>query len=323
MAQQTQQVVDLFAGAGRGNNQRGVGASARHLVEFKCGKLNRVGTQVTADPRKGSFYLTKNEDDQLVHLCWKSRENGAIGAAVEDDLIMFPGDAEFKLIPQANGGRGVYVLKFNTSSQRLFFWIQESFVLEDNEAGKEKEKELITKVNKILKDGPAGAVSLDMPVGQDGVAGLLQGMDNAEQRQLMDLLRQQGLAMDTDTDVSGSAAVEQNQDDVDMGGDSQNPILSQFTPEVVTPALSNNLLRDQLFSHHPGGNSDQLTNAQVQSLIRDPRFVEQVQQLREKLQNGQADDLLQSVGVTLQQLQQRGGDLVLALLKILRERHSR
>ncbi|KAF8995867.1 hypothetical protein BGZ52_011635, partial [Haplosporangium bisporale] len=41
------------------------------------------------------------------------------------DLILFPGDAELIAVPQCTTGR-VLVLQFKSSSQKLFFWLQEA-----------------------------------------------------------------------------------------------------------------------------------------------------------------------------------------------------
>jgi 26S proteasome regulatory subunit N13 len=49
------------------------------------------------------------------------------GGVTEDDRIIFPGDAEFKYVEQARNNPKnprVYVLKFQGSTERLFFWMQ-------------------------------------------------------------------------------------------------------------------------------------------------------------------------------------------------------
>ncbi|KAL4690568.1 hypothetical protein H8957_003704 [Semnopithecus entellus] len=94
------------------------GASNKYLVEFRAGKMSLKGTTVTPDKRKGLVYIQQT-DDSLIHFCWKDRTSGN----VEDDLIIFPDDCEFKRVPQCPSGR-VYVLKFKAGSKRLFFWMQ-------------------------------------------------------------------------------------------------------------------------------------------------------------------------------------------------------
>ena len=88
---------------------------------------------VTPDSRRGLLYLDQ-QDDGLLHLYWKDRKT----SAVEDDLIIFPDEAEFVVVPN----KRVYVLKFKSSSQRLFYWIQE--------VDGAKDEETIKKFNKVM-----------------------------------------------------------------------------------------------------------------------------------------------------------------------------
>ncbi|KAG0078144.1 adhesion regulating molecule 1, partial [Podila epicladia] len=62
-----------------------------------------------------------DEEDGLMHFYWKNRDTNT----VDDDLILFPGDAELVTVPQCTTGR-VLVLQFKSSSQKLFFWLQEA-----------------------------------------------------------------------------------------------------------------------------------------------------------------------------------------------------
>ncbi|KAL4680843.1 hypothetical protein H8959_022784 [Pygathrix nigripes] len=116
------------------------GASNKYLVEFRAGKMSLKGTTVTPDKRKGLVYIQQT-DDSLIHFCWKDRTSGN----VEDDLIIFPDDCEFKRVPQCPSGR-VYVLKFKAGSKRLFFWMQEPKTDQDEEHCR--------KVNEYLNNPP-------------------------------------------------------------------------------------------------------------------------------------------------------------------------
>ncbi|KAF9325021.1 adhesion regulating molecule 1 [Podila minutissima] len=95
--------------------------SKNHLLQFKAGRCFRDGTTDTVKPdaTKGLVYM--DEEDGLMHFYWKNRDTNT----VDDDLILFPGDAELVTVPQCTTGR-VLVLQFKSSSQKLFFWIQEA-----------------------------------------------------------------------------------------------------------------------------------------------------------------------------------------------------
>ena len=88
---------------------------------------------------------------------------------MEDDRMIFPGDAEFKYVEQArNNAKNsrVYVLKFQGSSERLFFWMQNPSA--------EKDEENMRKINARI----SGAQD-DEPSG---------GLGNLDQQQLLSML---------------------------------------------------------------------------------------------------------------------------------------
>ena len=62
-----------------------------------------------------------------MHFKWKDRATGK----VEDDLIIFPDDIEYKKVAQCTTGR-VFVLKFTITSRRMFFWMQVEGILQPN-----------------------------------------------------------------------------------------------------------------------------------------------------------------------------------------------
>ncbi|XP_078092845.1 proteasomal ubiquitin receptor ADRM1 isoform X3 [Mustelus asterias] len=116
------------------------GSSSKYLVEFRAGKMSLKGSTVTPDKRKGQVYIQQT-DDSLIHFCWKDRTAGT----VDDDLIIFPDDCEFKRVAQCTTGR-VFVLKFKAGSKRLFFWMQEP--------KSDKDEEFCRKVNEYLNNPP-------------------------------------------------------------------------------------------------------------------------------------------------------------------------
>ncbi|XP_072038021.1 proteasomal ubiquitin receptor ADRM1-like [Amphiura filiformis] len=173
-----------------GSSTGGGRSSSKNLVEFRAGKMHLKGTTVTPDKRKGQLYLYQS-DDSLMHFCWKDRTTGN----VEDDLIIFPDDCEFKRVAQCTTGR-VYILKFKSSSRKFFFWLQEPKT--------DKDEENCKKVNDTLNNPPApgssgggrsgglGGLPPEL-AGLGGEAGLQSMLGNMDQQQLLQLLGGSGL----------------------------------------------------------------------------------------------------------------------------------
>ncbi|KAF2755400.1 hypothetical protein EJ05DRAFT_100214 [Pseudovirgaria hyperparasitica] len=109
--------------------------SVSPLITFKAGKCELDDSNppnVKCSPTPGYIYLYVG-DDELVHFCWRPRS--APASEPELDLLMIPGDGSFipytgpaisgftyTQRPPTNGR--IYVLKFNSSSQRQLFWMQ-------------------------------------------------------------------------------------------------------------------------------------------------------------------------------------------------------
>ncbi|KAI9633084.1 proteasome complex subunit Rpn13 ubiquitin receptor-domain-containing protein [Dioszegia hungarica] len=90
------------------------------LISVPAGRCHRRSPDskwVDPAPEKGSIEM-KFEDD-LMHLWWKSKSTGSI----EDELIVFPGEATFEQVKQDPTGR-THILKFSSSDQNYFFWFQ-------------------------------------------------------------------------------------------------------------------------------------------------------------------------------------------------------
>jgi len=136
-------------------------SASKALVEFRAGKMTMSGTLVTPDKRRG-MVMVEQGDDQLMHFKWKDRTSGNI----EDDLIIFPDDVEFKKVSQCTTGR-VFILKFKNSSRKLFFWMQEP--------KDDKDEEFCKKVNDYLNNPPAPGTSSSR--GGSGGSGGIPGLD--------------------------------------------------------------------------------------------------------------------------------------------------
>ena len=132
-----------------------------------------AGTLVTPDKRKG-MVMVEQGDDQLMHFKWKDRTT----STVEDDLIIFPDDVEFKKVSQCTTGR-VFILKFKSTSRKLFFWMQEP--------KDDKDEELCKKVNDFLNNPPAPGSSSSRGGSMGGGSGGLD-LSNLGDSELQSLL---------------------------------------------------------------------------------------------------------------------------------------
>ncbi|KAF2796711.1 hypothetical protein K505DRAFT_323095 [Melanomma pulvis-pyrius CBS 109.77] len=111
--------------------------SVQPLITFKAGQCEfRNGTpNPTIKPilKPGYIWLYQGDDD-FVHFCWRPRDKPA-NEESEVNLIMIPGDGSF--LPYIGSETGadsenlrsptdgrIFVLKFNSSSQRYLFWLQ-------------------------------------------------------------------------------------------------------------------------------------------------------------------------------------------------------
>lgn len=150
--------------------------SSRNLVEFKAGKMEMREKMVHPIKRKGLVYLRQSPDDNLMHFCWKDRQTGI----VEDDLILFPDDCEFKRVKECTTGR-VYVLKMKSSDKKMFFWMQEAKIDRDDEFCK--------KINEMLNNPPRAGSDVHVPSERDFQA--LFG--NMTQEQVAQLLNSNGV----------------------------------------------------------------------------------------------------------------------------------
>lgn len=153
-------------------------SQSKYLLEFKAGKMLLEGTTVNPINRKGLVYLHR-ADDNLMHFCWKDRTSGQL----EDDLIIFPDDTEFKKVEQCTTGR-VFVLKFKSTNKKCFYWMQEP--------KDDKDEDICKKVNEYLNNPSASASRNNSGLGHSLAdmpeSDLHNLINNVSSQQLMQLL---------------------------------------------------------------------------------------------------------------------------------------
>ncbi|EWC43641.1 hypothetical protein DRE_01528 [Drechslerella stenobrocha 248] len=103
----------------------------------------------------GEIRVEISPDDELLHFKWTTRRGQDLEGE-EFDLIVFPGDASFVPYQNPTGapndGR-ICVLKFQSSDQRHFFWLQSKAA--SGEAGKYSQKDLliVRKIDRLIQTG--------------------------------------------------------------------------------------------------------------------------------------------------------------------------
>ncbi|CAG8567501.1 4368_t:CDS:2 [Racocetra fulgida] len=257
----------------------------KYPVEFKAGKLKREGTSNTlkADERKGCV-----GDDSLMHFYWKDRKTGT----VEDDLIVFPEEAEFIRVEQCTTGR-VYLFNFKSSSQKLFFWMQD--------AKDDKDEENVNKVNRLLNGltesrqqgtsstGPLGSPFRTM----DDLSGF-----EVDQEQILQLLQGHSAfgepqSTTAATSEAGSGAqTSENMLTPEQLGNLRNILSEIQVPDVnlidvITPSYISPLLNDPEIA----------TPEELREVIQSPQFAQALQSLSIALQSGQLGPLLTQLGL--------------------------
>jgi hypothetical protein len=142
------------------------------------------------------------DDTALMHLYWKERK----ATSPEEDLIIFPGEADFLPVPQCTTGR-VYQLTFKSSEQKLFFWMQAK--------SPEKDEEIALKVNRLINDpqsilreerseGGIGGGNLDMASLLGGNAEGLSGLNQVELLQYLQTVGGQGGTIQSSVPAPGN-----------------------------------------------------------------------------------------------------------------------
>ncbi|RKP08877.1 proteasome complex subunit Rpn13 ubiquitin receptor-domain-containing protein [Thamnocephalis sphaerospora] len=239
-----------------------------HLLEFKAGRMFRDGDTkwVRPDDAKGLVYLEKS--DGLLHFHWKNRETGEI----VEDLIIFEDDAEFFKVTQSPGR--VYALRFRSSGNVLFFWMQHR-----DEA---RDEILCRRLNDYIANPDAAEVMDDqtaatgsLPSG--GAAGATSGNQLGNLRELL-----ANITVPEDITARHAAETDSSLNDV-------------LTSEHLQPVLDDAELRAAIFPHLPEGAPHTLE--EVQQVVASPQFRQSLASLSAALNSGQMVPLVLELGL--------------------------
>ncbi|KAI8320898.1 adhesion regulating molecule, partial [Martensiomyces pterosporus] len=244
------------------------------LLEFKAGRLFRDGETnwVRPDPRKGLCFL-KKEDDGLLRFCWKDRQANQ----VDEELIVFPGDVTFEKVQQSSGR--VYVLKFKSSAQRQFFWIQEpatATVADDDKAIAHSVNVLLSSEDGRSREGGSDITSIGSSSG-----GGIGSMSPAELNNLRQLLSSIRVPEDY-ASARGRGAGALKLGDV-------------LTPQNLAAVLRDDKLRQSLFPTLPEDIPH--TEGSLDQVVRSPQFQQALNSLSYVLESGQIAPLVSQLGL--------------------------
>merc|ERR1719219_2792545 len=232
--------------------------------------------------------MVEQGDDQLMHFKWKDRTTSTI----EDDLIIFPDDVEFKKVPQCTTGR-VFILKVKSTTRKLFFWMQEP--------KDDKDEEFCKKVNDFLNNPPApgssssrggsmGGGSGGLDLSNLGDSELQSLLNNMSQNQLVQLFGGAGGGLQALTNSPGSRQ-----------RSSANAGSGTGASAAAASAAANIRLSDlqNVLSGLPTGAagtsgpsvdlSSGLTTEVLQPLLENPEFVRKMKELLPEEEQAQDD----------------------------------
>ncbi|KAJ7601011.1 adhesion regulating molecule [Mycena floridula] len=266
---------------------------AETLLAFKAGRAFRRGDTNTVEPSatKGAILLT-NGDDGLLHFMWKNR----VTNDVEEDLILFPSDANFTKVNEASGR--VYVLKFSSSNQRHFFWMQDASSARDEEFARNLDGLLQDPEYSLVWGSETSAASTSNQAASSCVTSqTAPGPMTAEQ--IAELSRL----------LTGASA-------------SQQPGISLeyiLTPDIVTPLFTSHPeLVPALFPHLPPDLPVPPSAEAVRSIISSPQFRESVRNLDQALRTGLLGGMVRTLG-----LPEEAGTGVEPFLRAIQEQADR
>jgi len=273
----------------------------RYIIAFKAGRaFRRDGTNfVDPSPEKGAVILYSGDDD-LMHFIWKNRTSNE----AEEDLIMFHGDATFIKVSQAPGGR-TYVLKFQSSDQRHFFWMQD--------ASDRRDEEFVRHLNRHLE--APGYVPVWNLMDEEHASGSGAGTSQsvaapAANRTQQQATPEQLAELRRIMRGGGSATSVPQAPELALG--------DILTPANITPLFTSHPeLVQSLFPHLPPDLPTPPSQETIQQVISSPQFRAAVRSLDQALRTGLLGGLVRGLG-----LPEEAGTSIEAFLRAIQEQAS-
>ncbi|KAF9979706.1 adhesion regulating molecule 1 [Modicella reniformis] len=281
-----------------------------HLLEFKAGRCYRTAGTNIVQPNSTKGLVFLDVEEGLMHFYWKNRTTEVI----EDDLILFPGDAELILVPQCTTGR-VVMLQFKSSSAKMFFWLQEAMT--------DRDQIIIQQINTLIQaqdEDEDDDLYLDEDTAMEGIEEAANTTSSTGESAATTMPPSAALppaARPSTTSVNpagassagGSTLTSQQMDQLRqlLGGIQVPPSTSArlqrsnlrldhvLTPGAVAPLLSNPQICEALFPHLP--ESSERTPEEIQAIARTPQFSQALVSFSAALESGQLGPLLRQFGL--------------------------
>ncbi|TXT13338.1 hypothetical protein VHUM_00705 [Vanrija humicola] len=256
------------------------------LVQLPAGRSFRRSQEakwVDPQPEKGTIELSL--DQGIINFVWRNAET----SRAEDELLIFPGEAEFERVAKDPSGRS-FVLKFNSSNQVHFFWLQRGTL-------GESDARAAVDINSLLQDPSYRPSAPAKPSAAATAAGLAAGLAGAA-------TSSSTAAGSSDADVDTRAITKEDVKNQDMArllfhwADQHLPIPEEeeasltdiLTPEVVSRLVEERPeLAKSLAQHMPPDltlpeGTD--TKAGLLRVVGTPQFRDAVGNLEMALRNG-------------------------------------
>jgi hypothetical protein len=268
------------------------------ILAFKAGRaFRREGTNIVEPSADKGAIVIEREDD-LLHFIWKSR----VTEETEEDLILFPTDASFVTVPQASGR--VYVLKFSSSDQRHFFWMQD--------ASSERDEEFAFHVDRLLQIPgyipvwvvPETEDTLETPGASTSTQSPSQATANQPTPEQLSQLRSLVAQMSGGATVEQGATVELEPFLADvLTADNLDPLFAS-QPELI----------QSIFPHLPPDLPANSSPEVLSRIVSSPQFRSAVASFDRALRTGLLGSLVRQLG-----LPEEAGTSVEAFLRAVRE----